>query len=75
VLEKAGYQREGVMRQSAIKDGVVQEQWLYAILRHEASPRTPADSRGTPAAAFRYDRGMTDHAIHRRLHAAAGVHA
>ena len=38
VLEKAGYQREGVMRQSAIKDGVVQDQWLYAILRHEASP-------------------------------------
>jgi ribosomal-protein-alanine N-acetyltransferase len=37
VLEKAGYQREGVMRQSVIKDGVVQDQWLYAILRHEAS--------------------------------------
>jgi RimJ/RimL family protein N-acetyltransferase len=35
VLEKAGYQREAVMRQSAIKEGVVRDQWLYAILRHE----------------------------------------
>jgi RimJ/RimL family protein N-acetyltransferase len=37
VLEKAGYQREAVMRQSAVKEGVVQDQWLYAILRHEAA--------------------------------------
>ena len=36
VLEKAGYRREAVMRQSAIKEGVVQDQWLYAILRHGA---------------------------------------
>jgi RimJ/RimL family protein N-acetyltransferase len=39
VLEKAGYRLEAVMRQSAIKDGVVQDQWLYAILRHEAVGR------------------------------------
>jgi RimJ/RimL family protein N-acetyltransferase len=30
VLEKAGYVREGVMRRSAIKDGVLQDQCLYA---------------------------------------------
>jgi [ribosomal protein S5]-alanine N-acetyltransferase len=32
VLEKAGYQFEGRMRQSAIKDGVVVDQLLYARL-------------------------------------------
>lgn len=31
VLEKAGYVREGVMRRSAIKEGVVHDQVLYAI--------------------------------------------
>lgn len=31
VLEKAGYTREGVLRRSAIKDGVVLDQALYAI--------------------------------------------
>ena len=30
VLEKAGYVLEGVMRQSAIKDGVIIDQYLYA---------------------------------------------
>ena len=29
VLEKAGYVREGFLRQSAIKDGVVHDQYLY----------------------------------------------
>ena len=38
MLEKAGDPREGVMRQSGIKDGVVQDQWLCATLRHEAPP-------------------------------------
>ena len=33
VLEKAGYQYEGLMRKSAIKDGQVIDQWLYAIVR------------------------------------------
>lgn len=33
VLEKAGYRLEGRMRQSAIKDGRVTDQLLYAILR------------------------------------------
>jgi len=35
VLEKAGYQREGVMRCSAIKDGQVLDQVLYAVVRPE----------------------------------------
>lgn len=35
VLEKAGYRLEGRMRQSAIKDGRVSDQLLYAILRDE----------------------------------------
>ena len=33
VLEKAGYQLEGRMRRSAVKDSVVQDQLLYAVLR------------------------------------------
>lgn len=40
VLEKAGYRLEGRMRRSAVKDGVVQDQFLYASLREdEASAR------------------------------------
>ena len=38
VLEKAGYVREGIMRQSVIKDGRVQDQFLYAILRTDVEP-------------------------------------
>lgn len=33
VLEKAGYRREGLMRKSAVKDGVVLDQFLYAAIR------------------------------------------
>jgi ribosomal-protein-alanine N-acetyltransferase len=33
VLEKAGYVREGHMRRSAIKDGVVRDQLLYATYK------------------------------------------
>jgi RimJ/RimL family protein N-acetyltransferase len=32
-LEKAGYEREAIMRRSAIKDGTVRDQFLYAIVR------------------------------------------
>lgn len=35
VLEKAGYRLEGRMRRSAVKDGVVHDQLLYAIVRGE----------------------------------------
>jgi RimJ/RimL family protein N-acetyltransferase len=33
VLEKAGYTREGTMRDSVIKDGRILDSWLYARLR------------------------------------------
>ncbi|UFH52350.1 GNAT family N-acetyltransferase [Spirosoma sp. KNUC1025] len=33
ILEKAGYQLEGLMRRSAIKDGVILDQFLYASVR------------------------------------------
>lgn len=36
VLEKSGYRLEGRMRQSAIKNGNVLDQFMYAILREEA---------------------------------------
>lgn len=35
VLAKAGYRLEGTLRQSALKDGRVLDQWMYAILRDE----------------------------------------
>lgn len=38
VLEKAGYTREGTLRESAIKDGHVLDQFMYSILRREAAP-------------------------------------
>jgi len=38
VLEKNGYAREGLMRQSAFKDGVAEDQYLYAALREEYVP-------------------------------------
>ena len=33
VLEKSGFEREGVMRRSAIKNGVVLDQILFAKVR------------------------------------------
>ena len=33
VLEKAGFEREGIMLRSAIKNGVVLDQVLYAKVR------------------------------------------
>ncbi|MBJ6759739.1 GNAT family N-acetyltransferase [Myxococcaceae bacterium JPH2] len=33
VLENAGFQREGLLRRSAVKDGRVRDQYLYARLR------------------------------------------
>ena len=38
VLEKAGYVREGVMRRSAIKDGEVLDQLLYAVTDRDPRP-------------------------------------
>jgi RimJ/RimL family protein N-acetyltransferase len=37
VLEKAGYRLEGRLRRSAVKDGRVLDQLLYAITREEAA--------------------------------------
>ena len=48
VLEKAGYRLEGRMRRSAIKDGVVQDQLLYAILRAEAAVGSAGLEAGAP---------------------------
>ncbi len=39
VLEKAGYRREGTLRQSALKDGRVLDQWMYSIVRDEWAER------------------------------------
>lgn len=35
VLEKAGYTREGTLRENIIKDGQVLDQYMYSILRRE----------------------------------------
>jgi RimJ/RimL family protein N-acetyltransferase len=35
VLEKAGFTREGTLRQSAVKHGRVLDQWIYALVRDE----------------------------------------
>ncbi len=45
VLEKAGYGREGLMRRSALKDGEVLDQWLYAAC-DDRPLAVPAASRG-----------------------------
>jgi ribosomal-protein-alanine N-acetyltransferase len=37
VLEKCGYVREGTMRRSAIKEGVVMDQVLYALTDRDLS--------------------------------------
>ncbi len=42
VLEKAGYVREGVMRRSAIKNGVILDQWLYATYGESVGPTVTA---------------------------------
>jgi [ribosomal protein S5]-alanine N-acetyltransferase len=40
VLEKAGYRREGVLRRSALKDGIVLDQVLYAFTDLDVRDRT-----------------------------------
>jgi [ribosomal protein S5]-alanine N-acetyltransferase len=39
VLEKAGYTREGTLRQSAVKDGRVIDPWMYALVRDDWEAR------------------------------------
>jgi RimJ/RimL family protein N-acetyltransferase len=38
VLEKCGYVREGIMRRSVIKEGVVIDQVLYALTDQDPAP-------------------------------------
>jgi RimJ/RimL family protein N-acetyltransferase len=42
VLEKAGYTREAILRSSAVKDGTVRDQALYALI----NPRWRAEEQG-----------------------------
>ena len=41
VLQKAGYVCEGTLRQSAVKEGQVLDQWMYALLRDEWQDGAP----------------------------------
>ena len=41
VLEKCGYIREGLMRRSAVKEGVVIDQVLYALTDEDFVPTSP----------------------------------
>jgi len=45
VLEKAGFTREGIMRRSAIKDGLLLDQWVYALVQEGAEHGDPTPSR------------------------------
>ena len=49
VLEKVGYQLEGRMRRSAVKDGTVRDQLLYAILRGAGTAAKPATMTSSQA--------------------------
>jgi RimJ/RimL family protein N-acetyltransferase len=44
VLEKCGFQREGVLRSSVIKEGVILDRWLYAFVVDDPplNPGVPA---------------------------------
>jgi RimJ/RimL family protein N-acetyltransferase len=44
VLEKGGYTREGLLRRSAIKDGVVLDQVLFAITDHDLARASAQES-------------------------------
>ena len=44
VLEKAGYALEGVMRQSAVKEETILDQFLYAAYRNSPSAQAPPAS-------------------------------
>jgi [ribosomal protein S5]-alanine N-acetyltransferase len=41
VLEKAGYVREGLMRRSAVKEGAILDQLLYAAYAGDEDIQTP----------------------------------
>ena len=49
VLQKAGFRREGIMRKSAVKDGVLIDQVLFAITSERGVPYSPAQTFAPPA--------------------------
>ena len=49
VLEKAGFHREGLLRRSAIKAGVIEDQYLYALVRRDADSDGGASSHLSPS--------------------------
>jgi [ribosomal protein S5]-alanine N-acetyltransferase len=42
ILEKAGYRREGILKRSVVKDGVLLDQVVLGISRDPRLPYTPA---------------------------------
>jgi RimJ/RimL family protein N-acetyltransferase len=45
VLEKAGYEREAILRASAVKSGEIRDQLLYARINPDWKPVTPGGER------------------------------
>jgi RimJ/RimL family protein N-acetyltransferase len=50
VLQKAGYRCEGTLRQSALKDGRILDQWMYSLVRDEWEAGKPPVNAGSPDA-------------------------
>jgi len=48
VLEKAGYTREGTLRSSAVKNGVIRDQALYALVNPDWPSGRPDPGRSRP---------------------------
>lgn len=45
VLEKAGYEREAVLRSSAVKFGEIRDQYLYVRINPNWTPPSPSEER------------------------------
>jgi RimJ/RimL family protein N-acetyltransferase len=45
VLERVGFQREGVLRRATFRDGQWRDIAVYGILRHESGVKTPGQKR------------------------------
>lgn len=45
VLEHNGFRLEGTLRESILKNGCIQDQWLYALLHREWIEQHPASSK------------------------------
>ena len=66
VLEKAGYVLEGRMRRSAIKDGKVIDQFLYAYVVPPAAAPAPTEWRGRKGSLHRSTPPDKRRAVERR---------